>query len=50
MANTYPTWVSYQAIIAGRLISLDKLPGVCQVGIREIIQRILGEYVLKACG
>ena len=50
MTNTYPPWAAYRSIVAGRLIGLDKCPGVWPVGIGEILQRILGKCVLQACG
>ena len=50
LANTYPPWEAYMAIVEGQLIGLDKFPGVCPVRIREIFQRILGNCVLKAYG
>ena len=50
LANTYPPWEAYRAIVVGQLIGLDKCPGVRPVGIRDIIQRKLGKFVLKACG
>ena len=50
LANTYPHWVGYRAIVAGQLIGLDKCPGVRLVGIRETLQLILGKCALKACG
>ena len=29
---------------------LNKFPGDCPVGIKEILQRILGKFVIKDCG
>ena len=50
LSNTYPPWEAYRAIFAGRLIGLDKCPGVRPVGIREILQRVLSKCVLNTCG
>ena len=49
LAITYLPWEDYRAIVSGRLIFLDKCPGVRPVRIREILQSILGKCVLKAC-
>ena len=46
-AKTYPPWATCRAIVASRLIGLDNFPGVCPVGIRDILQRILGKWTLK---
>ena len=33
MANSFPPWAEYCALVACRLVALDKRPGVCPVGI-----------------
>ena len=35
MDNSSPPWAAYCALMACRLVALDKRPGVCLVGIRE---------------
>ena len=34
LANQKPPWSAYGEFMSGRLIALDKLPGVCPVGVR----------------
>ena len=46
MANGGPFWASYMALMSGRLIILDKCPGVRPVGVGEIWRRMLEEFVL----
>ena len=50
MATGCPTWASYRALISGRLIGLDKCPGVIPVGMRETWWRILDKCVLVVTG
>lgn len=37
LANDDPPWAAYRALMACRLIALDKRPGVCPIGIGETI-------------
>jgi hypothetical protein len=58
MANDFPPWAAYRALKAGRLIALDKCPGVRPVGIGEVWNRLNAKCVLlvsldeakEACG
>ena len=50
MANQNPTWAAYWEFMPGHLISLDKLPGICPVGVRETWRRIFAKCVLKVKG
>ena len=34
LANSWPPWAAYRALRAGRLVAIDKCPGVRPVGIR----------------
>jgi len=36
LANETPPWPAYRALMAGRLVALDKQPGIRPVGIGEI--------------
>ena len=44
MANSSPAWAAYHALIACRLVALDKNPGVRPVGIGETIRRSLANF------
>ena len=50
LANTHPPWAAYRALMAGRLVALDKQPGVRPVGIGEIYRRLMAKSVLQAIG
>ena len=39
MSNSSPSWAAYRALMDFRLVSLDKRPWVCPVGIRETLYR-----------
>ena len=45
LANTIVPWVHVWALMANRLIALDKCPGVRPVGIGEALRRVLGRTV-----
>ena len=50
MANFPPPWDAYRALMACRLLALDKIPGVCHVVIRETILRALDKLILREAG
>ena len=50
LANTSPPWAAYRAMKQGRLVALDKQPGVRPLGIGEIWLRAVSKCVLKDCG
>jgi hypothetical protein len=50
MANGHPPWAAYRALMACRLVALDKSPGVRPVGIGEIYRRLLAKCVLMVVG
>lgn len=46
LANHSPPWAAYRALMAGRLVALDKCPGVRPVGIGETWRRLFAKIVL----
>ena len=48
MDNSSPPWAAYCALMACRLVALDKRPGVCPVKIRETLCRALAKLVMRA--
>ena len=50
LANGTPPFAAYRALMACRLIPLDKQPGVRPVGIGEVYRRLLAKCVLIVCG
>ena len=50
MANTFPPWAAYRALMAGRLIALNKFPGVRPIGIGKTWRRLGAKCVLKIAG
>ena len=48
MANSSPPWAAYRALMACRLVALDKRPGVRPVGIGETLRRALDKLVMRA--
>jgi hypothetical protein len=50
LANDSPPWATYWAVMACRLIALDKSPGVRPVGMGELLRRLLAKIDLHAVG
>ena len=58
LSNDNPPWAAYRALMAGRLIALDKNPGVRPIAIGEVLRRLIAKCVLsvakgeaqEACG
>jgi hypothetical protein len=50
LANTHPPWAAYRAMMANRLVALDKEPGTRPVGIGEVYRRLWAKCLLKAIG
>lgn len=50
MANDFPPWAAYRALMSGRLIGLDKMPGVRPVGIGETWRRLSAKCILSVAG
>ena len=45
LANTIPPWAAYRTFMSGRLIALEKQPGVCLVRVVENWRRLLANIV-----
>ena len=50
MDNSSPPWAAYRALMACRLVVLDKRPGVRPVGIGETLRRALAKLVMREAG
>jgi len=50
LGNDTPPWPAYRALMACRLVALDKQPGVRPVGIGESYRRLLAKCILSATG
>jgi hypothetical protein len=50
LANDHPPWAAYRALMAARLVALDKQPGVRPVGIGEVWRRLFSKVLLKVIG
>ena len=48
MANSSPPWAAYRALMACRLVALNKRPRVRPVGIVETLYRALAKLVMRA--
>jgi len=46
LANSSPSWAMYQALMACRLVALDKQPGTRPVGIGEVYRRLMAKCVI----
>ena len=50
MANSSPPWAAYHALMACRLVAIDKRPGVHPMGIGETLRQALTKLVMRAAG
>jgi hypothetical protein len=50
LSNESPSWAEYRALMACRLVALDKCPGVRPVGIGEIFRRLIAKCVIRQTG
>jgi hypothetical protein len=50
MANDQPPWAANRALKAGRLVALEKCPGVQPVGIGESWNRLFAKCVMLLAG
>ena len=50
LANSHPPWAAYRAMMACRLVALDKQPGTRPVGIGEVYRRLMAKILLLVVG
>ena len=50
LGNGRPHWAAYQALMSGRLIVLDKQPGIRPVGVGETWRRMMAKFLLRVAG
>ena len=50
LGNESPPWAAYRALMACRLVALDKEPGTRPVGIGEIFRRLLAKAIVLTAG
>ena len=50
MGNGRPPWAAYRALMSGRLIALDKHPGIRPIGVGEIWRRLMAKCLLRVTG
>ena len=50
MADSFPPWAAYCALMSCRLVALYKSLGVCPVRIGETLRRALAKLVMRAAG
>ena len=50
IANKIPPWAAYCAFMSGRLIALEKKPGVPPVGIGETWRQLFAKCVMRVTG
>ena len=50
MANDIPSWAATCALLANRLMALDKCPDIRSIGIDEIWRWLLAKCILKIAG
>ena len=48
MANSSPPWAAYSALMACRLVAIDKRPEVLPVGIGETLCWALAKHVMRS--
>ena len=47
LSNGSPSWEAYCAFMSGRLIALDKQPGVRMIGVEETWRRLFSKIIIK---
>jgi hypothetical protein len=50
LASSFPPWAAYRALMAGRLVALDKCPGVRPIWVGETWRRLAAKATLLGSG
>ena len=50
LSNENVDWAAYRGLMMCREVALDKMPGVCPLGIGDILRRLTAKCVLEAAG
>ena len=50
LSTDSPPWAAYRALMSGRLIALDKMPGIRPIGIGETWRRLFAKSVIEDSG
>ena len=50
LGNGRPPWSAYRALMSGRLIALNKQPGIEPVGVGETWRRMMAKCLLRVAG
>ena len=50
MGNGRPPWAAYRALVSGRMIVLNKQPGIKPVGVGETWRRLIVKCLLRVTG
>lgn len=50
LANSIVDWIDIRALMANRLIALDKCPGICPISIGECLHHALGHVLALVTG
>ena len=50
LVHGWPPWAAYRALMSGRLITLDKQPGIRPVGVGETWRQMMAKCLLRVAG
>ena len=50
MGNWRPPWAVYRALMNGRMIALDKQPGIRPVRVGETWRRLMAKFLMRVAG
>ena len=50
LGNGWPPWAAYRALMSGRLITIDKQPGIRPFRVGETWRLLMEKFLLKVAG